>query len=49
MTFTKTNMTYRIAFDSVKNTFLAIDAKDETHFAYGVTIEDAIKNLKSDK
>lgn len=47
MTFTKTNLDYRIAFDSVKNQFLAIDAHDENRIAYGVTIEQAITNLKS--
>ncbi|MGX7132326.1 MULTISPECIES: hypothetical protein [Enterococcus] len=45
MTFTKTNMEYRIAFDSASNRFMAIDAKNETNIAYGITIEEAIRNL----
>ncbi|EOL41876.1 hypothetical protein RV11_GL001540 [Enterococcus phoeniculicola] len=46
MTFTQTNIEYRIAFDTVQNKFMAIDAHDEANFAYGITIEDAIKELK---
>ncbi len=45
VTFTKTNMEYRIAFDSASNRFMAIDAKNETNIAYGITIEEAIRNL----
>ncbi len=47
MTFTKVAIEYRIAFDSVKNEFLAIDAHNENHVASGVTIEQAITNLKN--
>ena len=47
MTFTKAAIEYRIAFDSVKNEFLAIDAHNENHVASGVTIEQAITNLKN--
>ncbi|MGM0124638.1 hypothetical protein IGI37_002032 [Enterococcus sp. AZ194] len=46
MTFTKTNLAYRVAFDSVKNEFIAIDARNEANIAYGITIEEAIKELK---
>lgn len=46
MTFTKANLEYRIAFDTQTNMFMAIDSKDDTRIAYGVTIEEAIKNLK---
>ncbi|WP_202622718.1 hypothetical protein [Candidatus Enterococcus huntleyi] len=46
MTFTQTNMAYRVAFDTVENKFMAIDANDEAKVAYGVTIEEAIKELK---
>ncbi|MCD5001711.1 hypothetical protein IV487_04400 [Enterococcus saccharolyticus] len=45
MTFTKTNLEYRIVFDTQKNMFMAIDKHDETRAAYGVTIEKAIKKL----
>ena len=43
MTFAKTNLEYRIVFDTQKNMFMAIDKHDETRAAYGVTIEKAIK------
>ncbi len=49
MSFTKENLDYRIAFDTLTNMFMAIDAKDETRIAYGITIEEAIKKLNSDK
>lgn len=49
MTFTKENLEYRIAFDTQTNMFMAIDNKDETRIAYGVTIEEAIKKLNSIK
>lgn len=49
MTFIKENLEYRIAFDTQSNMFIAIDNKDEKHFAYGITIEEAIKKLNSIK
>ncbi|HLQ40425.1 MAG TPA: hypothetical protein VK118_05625 [Tetragenococcus sp.] len=45
MTFMKEDLTYRIAFDTMNNKFMAIDSKNDQHLAYGVTIEEAIKNL----
>jgi len=45
MTFSKTNLEYRIAFDTQKNMFMAIDSNNESRVAYGVTIEQAIKKL----
>ncbi|WP_164709461.1 hypothetical protein [Enterococcus mediterraneensis] len=45
MTFTKTNIEYRIAFDTASNRFMAIDVLDDSNIAYGVTIEEAIRNL----
>lgn len=47
MTFTKENLSYRIAFDTTSNKFMAIDSKNDQHVAYGVTIEEAIRNLKA--
>ncbi|MBO0461320.1 MULTISPECIES: hypothetical protein [Enterococcus] len=45
MTFTNTTISYRVAFDSSTNRFMAIDAMNEQHVAYGVTIEQAVKAL----
>ncbi|MGM0329908.1 Uncharacterised protein [Enterococcus mundtii] len=45
MTFTKTSISYRVAFDSSTNRFMAIDAMNEQHIAYGITIEQAVKAL----
>lgn len=45
MTFTKNNIAYRIAFDTLSNKFMAIDAANENHVAFGITIEEAIHNL----
>lgn len=46
MNYTGTEGTYRIAFDTENNHFLAIDAQNENHFAIGVTIEEALRNLR---
>ncbi|MEC3940373.1 hypothetical protein [Enterococcus mundtii] len=45
MTFTKTSISYRVAFDSSTNRFMAIDALNEQHITYGITIEQAVKAL----
>ncbi len=45
MTFTKTNMKYRVAFDTTTNQFMAIDASNEKNVAFGVTIEQAVRAL----
>ncbi|MDT2756223.1 hypothetical protein P7G51_02325 [Enterococcus asini] len=47
MKYFGTEGTYRIAFDTENNHFLAIDAQNEAHFAIGVTIEEALRNLRS--
>ena len=47
MKFTETELTYRVAFDTKSNRFMAINAQDETHIAYGVTIEEAVRNLRA--
>lgn len=49
MTFKKNNITYRVAFDVVKNHFMAIDLANEENVAYGVTIEKAIAALTFQK
>lgn len=49
MTFTKTNMTYRIAFDTTTNQFMAIDASNENNVAFGITIEQAVRALNESK
>ncbi|MDA3973226.1 hypothetical protein PF023_04135 [Enterococcus thailandicus] len=45
MTFNKTNMTYRVAFDTSTNRFMAIDAKNDHNVAFGITIEQAVRAL----
>ncbi|MGX7420072.1 hypothetical protein ACWOFR_14835 [Carnobacterium gallinarum] len=47
MVFNNNNLKYRIAFDTAKNIFMAIDATDESNVAYGITIEQAIVELKN--
>ncbi|MFQ9320760.1 MAG: hypothetical protein ACLR3E_01690 [Enterococcus durans] len=49
MTFTKTNMKYRVAFDTTTNQFIAIDASNEKNVAFGVTIEQAVRALNESK
>lgn len=46
MTYTANDVTYRIAFDTESNHFLAIDAQNEARVATGVTIEEAVRNLR---
>ncbi|MEQ2878397.1 hypothetical protein [Enterococcus asini] len=46
MTYTANDVTYRIAFDTESNHFLAIDAHNEARVATGVTIEEAVRNLR---
>ena len=38
-------MDYRVAFNTATNRFIAIDASNEEHVAFGITIEQAIKAL----
>lgn len=45
MTYQKTGFTYRIAFDTKENLFIAYNANNENQFAYGVTIEEAVAAL----
>lgn len=47
MTYTGTELTYRVVFDTDSNRFMAIDAYDETRVAYGITIEEAVRNLRA--
>lgn len=49
MTFTKTNIQYRVAFDTSTNQFMAIDATNEKNVAFGVTIEQAVRALNESK
>lgn len=49
MTYKNTNLVYRIAFDTIQNVFIAIDANNENNCAYGVTIEQAVANLVANK
>ncbi|WP_165004651.1 MULTISPECIES: hypothetical protein [unclassified Enterococcus] len=49
MTFTKTNLSYRVAFDTASNRFMAIDASNEKNVAFGITIEQAIRALNESK
>lgn len=47
MTYTKANIEYRVAFDTTTNRFMAIQADNDRNVAYGVTIEEAVRNLKA--
>lgn len=49
MTFTKTNMQYRVAFDTTSNRFMAIDAQNENNVAFGITIEQAVRALNESR
>ncbi|WP_288322594.1 hypothetical protein [uncultured Enterococcus sp.] len=49
MTFTKINIEYRVAFDTVSNQFMAIDATNENNVAFGITIEQAVRALNESK
>ncbi|MFN6870288.1 hypothetical protein [Enterococcus hirae] len=49
MTFTKTNIEYRVAFDTVSNQFMAIHATNENNVAFGITIEQAVRALNESK
>lgn len=45
MTFDNQLITYRVAFDTKQNLFMAYDAKNSEKFAFGITIEQAVKEL----
>lgn len=47
MTYTRETVTYRVAFDTQRNQFMAIDAANENRIAYGITIEEAVRNLNA--
>ncbi|MEY8446464.1 hypothetical protein [Enterococcus ratti] len=49
MTFTKTNIKYRVAFDTATNQFMAINAANEKNVAFGITIEQAVRALNESK
>ena len=49
MTFTKTNMKYRVAFDTTTKQFMAIDASNDKNVAFGITIEQAVRALNEYK
>ena len=49
MTFTKTNMQYRLASDTTSNRFMAIDAQNENNVAFGITIEQAVRALNESR
>ncbi|BDP56061.1 hypothetical protein EfmJHP36_05400 [Enterococcus faecium] len=49
MTFTKTNMQYRVAFDTTSNRFMAIDAQNAKVFLVGITIEQAVRALNESR
>ena len=49
MTFTKTNMQYRVAFDTTPTRFMAIDAQNENNVAFGITLEQAIPGLNESR
>ncbi len=47
MTFTNTVLEYRIALNTQTQVFMAIDALNPEKVGYGVTIEQAIHELKN--
>lgn len=46
MTFHNTELQYRVTLDTDLNIFIAFDKKNANHFAKGITIEQAVKELK---
>lgn len=46
MTFGNKVLKYRVALDTEKNLFMAIDANNQANVAYGITITQAVKELK---
>lgn len=46
MTFDNNNLEYRIALDTNRNLFMAIDARNQRKVAYGITIKQAVKELQ---
>ena len=46
MTFYNTDLQYRVTLDTKLNLFIAFDKKDANHFATGITIEQAVQELK---
>lgn len=46
MTFGNKALKYRVALDTEKNLFMAIDATNHANVAYGITITQAVKELK---
>ena len=46
MTFGNKVLKYRVALDTKKNLFMAIDANNQANIAYGITITQAVKELK---
>lgn len=46
MTFYNTDLQYRVTLDTKLNLFIVFDKKDSNHFATGITIEQAVQELK---
>ena len=46
MTFYNTDLQYRVTLDTKLNLFIVFDKKDANHFATGITIEQAVQELK---
>lgn len=46
MTFKTNNVSYRVAFDTKNNIFMVYDANDHNKVAYGITIKQAVRQLK---
>ena len=46
MTFYNTDIQYRVTLDTKLNLFIVFDKKDANHFATGITIEQAVQELK---
>lgn len=47
MTYTNTAVEYRIALNTQTQVFMAIDAFNPENVGYGITIEQAIQELKN--
>ncbi|MHC5228355.1 hypothetical protein ACYSNW_08775 [Enterococcus sp. LJL99] len=46
MTFGTNVLEYRVALDTQKNLFMAIDVNDQSNIAYGITITQAVTELQ---
>lgn len=46
MTFYNPDLQYRVTLNTNLNLFIVFDQKNENHFATGVTIEQAVNELK---